>query len=137
MESNSLVNSENKPILSPLMMSLIGIVLCIVGIGFFLLGRKSKQTPPPVDSDDQSSHDNLDGFNDDFNDDDSSSHSSSHSEESGSVWSQALTGLGWRTNSDPHGKTPGASIAESVSIGSRGSSAASGGNVSVSSGESF
>lgn len=100
------------------MISLIGSLLCLVGVGFFLVARKSKKSPPTYDvSDDESSQDDLDGF-DDF---EISSQSSSNSEESATAssknWGQGLTVLRWRTKSVP----------ESGSVGSR-QSTMSGGN---------
>lgn len=114
---------------SPLMISLIGSVLCLVGVGLFLVARKSKKSPPTYDeSDDESSQDsfddkykvNFDGF-DDF---EISSQSSSNTEEESATaagaknWGQTFTGLGWRTKSVP----------ESGSVGSREESTVSGGN---------
>jgi len=104
------------------MISLIGTLLCLVGVGTVLVVRKSKKNPPPYEvSDDESSQDDLDGFGD-F---EIGSQSSSNSEESGTAgsrnWGQTLTGLGWRTNSVP----------ESPSVGSGESSTMSGGNNSI------
>ena len=88
--------------ISPHMVFLAGFLLCSITVGFFLLGRKSKQSRPHDDDYDydQNSQDHIDGANDD----DISSQSSFVSEESGTAesrkWGQALSGFSsWRTKS--------------------------------------
>lgn len=107
--SSSFLATKSKNFMtSPLMISLIGSLLCLVGVGFFVVARKSKKNSPTCDvSDDESSLDHLDGF-EDF--EITSSQSSSNSEESGTATNAgAKKWLGWRTKSVP----------ESGSVGSR------------------
>jgi hypothetical protein len=133
--SNSLENSDRKSTFSPLMISLISGLVCLVGVG--LLSSRTSQCRPRVvggseDSFDEMRVNEYDVFDTQVFQSEESGNTATVTEER---WGQGLPGLGWLMNSYQQ-RGNSASIGASVSVESEGSSTTSGENRSVSSGTS-